>query len=110
MDNYGPNVDNRHRPKRLWITGHVIHINLRVIHNREVIHNAKCKNVLCMLSTYPPDLIMSITYVDTSDNRHSNNAPTASILKASVSRYNDFQFKKYPFHGFFPVKAGFYEG
>lgn len=53
---------------------------------------------------------MSITYVGTSANRHSNNAPTEPILKASASRYNDFQFKKYPFHGFFPVKAGFYEG
>lgn len=53
---------------------------------------------------------MSITDVVTSTNRHSNNAPTEPILKAPSSRYNDFQFKKYPFHGFFPVKAGFYEG
>ena len=56
----------------------------------------------------PP--IMSITYVGTSANRHNNNASTEPILKASASRYNDFQFKKYPFHGFFPVKAGSYEG
>lgn len=53
---------------------------------------------------------MSITYVGTSANRHNNNASTEPILKASASRYNDFQFKKYPFHGFFPVKAGSYEG
>lgn len=53
---------------------------------------------------------MSITDVGTSANRHNNNAPTEPILKASASRYNDFQFKKYPFHGFFPVKAGSYEG
>ncbi len=53
---------------------------------------------------------MSITDVGTSANRHNDNAPTDPILKASASRYNDFQFKKYPFHGFFPVKAGFYEG
>lgn len=110
MDNFAPNVDNRSRAKRLWITGHVIHMTLRVIHNERVIHNATCENGLRTLSTYPPDLIMSITDAVTSTNRHSNNAPTEPILKASSSRYNDFQFKKYPFHGFFPVKAGFYEG
>ena len=110
MDNFAPNVDNLSRAKRLWITGHVIHMTLRVIHNKRVVHNATCENGLQTLSTYPQDPIMSITYVGTSANRHNNNAPTEPILKASVSRYNDFQFKKYPFHGFFPVKAGSYEG
>ncbi len=110
MDNFAPNVDNRFRAKRLWITSPVIHMTLRVIHNERVIHNATCENGLQTLSTYPQDLIMSITDVGTSANRHNDNAPAESILKASASRYNDFQFKKYPFHGFFPVKAGFYEG
>lgn len=110
MDNFAPNVDNLSRAKRLWITGHVIHMTLRVIHNKRVIHNATCENGFQTLSTYPQAPIMSITYVGTSANRHNNNASTEPILKASVSRYNDFQFKKYPFHGFFPVKAGSYEG